>query len=329
MSTSISALIGALLGAAVGLVGNLVAGHHQGRYSKWVSGSKRRLAGSILLSMVLLSVAAVIVAPEAPPSGSVSNQLSDETVNVGTNVQSCEAGASCEQINNPPPTTTEITTTTQAPILADQLCRDPDPTDPVLPEVEICVVAWCRGSLLNPDGTERTDQGQIKLRPRIINNQSTELDITIDNPSAVRILLATEDVPGRWRPPPKTAAGGDAPVLVEWQGRSYWAVPPNVPGDARQITFEENGIIYRMYDGFATYWDAPTTLESGAILYHPIRRDGEGRGIRETDLVFNLPIEADGSISLYGLSIIDTRTNLVLGVYERNLWPDPVMPDSF
>ncbi|MDX6585271.1 MAG: hypothetical protein QOI10_4455 [Solirubrobacterales bacterium] len=317
----------AFLAALAGLLANLIAGHFQTRYSAWIKRSRWNLTASLVACALLAALPATLLSGDDGDNQTAAGSTTvpgGSVINNGTNIQNCAPGSNCEQNN------VVTTVTTQVPVSATQLCRDPDPTDPALPNVEVCIIAWCRGTVLDSTGKPIKDQGQIKLRPRIINNASTPLSVSIERPSALRLLVSTNDVPNRWKPPPGTVRGGDIPQLVEWNGVKYWAIPPNVPGDARPVQFEEGGITYTTYDGFATYWDA-TVLQSGGILYKPIVRDSDGHGRRETDLVFNVPAEPDGSLAVFGLAVVDPATTpgRVLGVSGRNAWPPQVRPDSF
>jgi hypothetical protein len=209
-------------------------------------------------------------------------------------------------------------------------CPKPDPTDPRLPSAEVRVVYWCKGSVLAADGTLDKSQVQIKLRPRILNNTSEVIDTSISNPSAIRLLVTGKQVDVRWRAPQKTARAGDRPSIVECNGGTFWAIPPNVPGDAKVVAGPD-GI--RSYDGFATIWGGVDSVGAGQSLYFPLRRNLTGSVIQEGDLVFQLPVEDDGSIRIYGLALVERRAGgSVLGLArfgEPAEWGERVDPTSF
>ena len=87
----------------------------------------------------------------------------------------------------------------------------PDAVNAPLPPVQVCVNFWCRGDVFNQDGTADKAHAQIKIRPRIINNGASTLQVDIRPPSAIRLIVSESHMPGSWGPPPLTAAAGDPP----------------------------------------------------------------------------------------------------------------------
>jgi hypothetical protein len=207
---------------------------------------------------------------------------------------------------------------TAAAINLSQPCNPPDPTDPVLPDVEICVVYWCKSPFLGADGIPVPGQSQVKIRPRIINNTSDSIDISLDAPTTLRLLTRSRAIDERWAPPPLTAAAGDAPFVVEWEGQNYWAIPPNLPRDATPVA---GG----MWSGYATIWDGQT-IEPGNSYYKPLRFRGDGP-VQEGDLVFQVPTEPDGTIDVLGFAVV--VDGVVRGVAESSDWPEPVHATTF
>ena len=157
----------------------------------------------------------------------------------------------------------------------------PDAVNAPLPPVQVCVNFWCRGDVFNQDGTADKAHAQIKIRPRIINNGASALQVDIRPPSAIRLIVSESHMPGSWGPPPLTAAAGDRPVIVTYSGQQFWAIPPNVPHDA---TAAANGY----YTGFSTFW-AATVIEAGGSVFKPLRRNADQSPIQEGDLVFQVP----------------------------------------
>ena len=159
-------------------------------------------------------------------------------------------------------------------------------------------------------------------RPRIVNNTSEPITIAIANPSAVRLLVTGKQIDQRWSPPPRTARAGDRPTLVQCNGRTFWAIPPNVPHDA--VRAGDSGY----YTGFATTWDG-TELGAGQSYFRPLQLDQRGAPIQESDLVFQVPLD-DGQATIYGLAVLETKPDgAVLGVAPFTEWGPSVDPSTF
>ncbi|QLY30400.1 hypothetical protein H0264_35645 [Nocardia huaxiensis] len=213
------------------------------------------------------------------------------------------------------------------PLSPNTPCHSPEATTVQLPDVEICVAYWCVGRFHAPDGVNWIEgRGQIKLRPRIINNSAHAIDISITAMSALRLLVATPLDPATWwMPPPITASAGDRPIKLSFEGQTYWAVPPNAPRDAVQIDLPNN--MYT-YDGFATSW-YDTELGPGQTAFKPLRKDADGRPIQEGNLVFNVPV-ATQDVGLKGLVLVDRNDpTTVLAFIDKEKWPAPADLNSF
>jgi hypothetical protein len=228
----------------------------------------------------------------------------------------------------PSPTATPTPTKTQPALetlnVADsgRSCPSPNPSDFKLPDVEICVTMWCQSVTFELDGTPQKDQTQIKLKASVFNKTTRPLDISISKASAMRLLVAEKRLPGSWKPPQKTAAAGDRPVLVEWSGsgskQNYWALPPNVYADSYPTPAG-------WYTGFYTQWDPPI-LQSGQGYYRP-RPEVLNPAYEDGNLVFQLPVGSQ----VYGLAVVDkTDPTKIIGVTPFSEWKDrEVSPNSF
>ncbi|MGY1618579.1 hypothetical protein ACI797_17720 [Geodermatophilus sp. SYSU D00691] len=270
-------------------------------------GASRRgltLVGTaFVLAATLLGLS--VVTPREGDSGTGGGGTSA----TGSSTSSSSSGTSASPTASP----------TASAINLSQPCNAPDPTDPVLPDVEICVVYWCKNPFLGADGLPVSGQSQVKIRPRIINNTSESIDISLHAPTTLRLLVRSRAIDQRWAPPPLTASAGDAPFVVEWEGQNYWAIPPNVPRDATPVA---GG----MWSGFATIWDGQT-IEPGNSYYKPLRQNADGSPVQEGDLVFQVPTEADGSIDVLGFALV--IDGVVRGVAKSSDWPEPVHGATF
>ncbi|WP_228822258.1 hypothetical protein [Nocardia farcinica] len=210
-------------------------------------------------------------------------------------------------------------------------CHSPSATTVELPAVEICVAYWCVGKFHTPDGGWIEDRGQIKLRPRIINNSPDPISIAIGNPSTLRLLVSTSlPYESWWQPPPATAAQGDKPIVISHEGQKYWAVPPNVNRDAVPLTLPDGS---RTWDGFASSWpdrsdDPITTLGPGQTAFRPLRHQPDGWAVQEGNLVFNVPIASN--VGLKGLALLDPNDpTKILAFIDKKYWPEPADLNSF
>lgn len=171
--------------------------------------------------------------------------------------------------------------------------------------VEVEVIYWCNSISLSADGSLHPDQHQIKVRLAVTNTSlSSSIDVSIDAPSTVRLLVLADRVDDRWDPPPLTASAGDAPVTVEIGGVAYWAIPPNLPGD---VVNSPNSSIA----GFASVWDVPPSLIEGGRIGSDVIGTGRlGRGDTSTDLVFEVPGAFGETVDVYGIAIFDVAGGL-------------------
>lgn len=216
------------------------------------------------------------------------------------------------------------------PITPDHLCWPVDRSQFKPEEAEICVTAWCQGTVYRLDGLEAADQATIKLRPRVINGSGGPIDLSIGRFSALRLLVSAPTLPGAWQPPPNTAAAEDHPIEVSWEGQTYWAIPPDLPEHPPIVQTSMGS----QYTRFVTIWDG-AILESGQAYYKPIRHEGNDPNrpvVQEGDLVFSVPMNNDGSVKLFGLALVkrENDSTRVVTVSRRSSdWPASQTPSSF
>ena len=260
---------------------------------------------AIAFGVVLLLLAAIIAVPKAIDiAGSSSDRPAAAPMTAPSTAPS-----------SPAPTGTPVPATTGCPL--------PDPTDPVIPPVDVRVLYWCHGDVYLPDGSVDSANYQIKVRPRLVNNTTTPMSISIDNPSSIRLLVEGPQIDQRWSPPTRTRALGDKPILVECNGKTFWGVPPNVPRDA--VLTKSGG-----YSGFVTSWDYDA-LTPGQVAFKPLRTDADGNPVQEGNLVFQVPLEDHTAARIYGLAVIDpAHDDKVLGVavYDKD-WGTRLHPTQF
>lgn len=207
------------------------------------------------------------------------------------------------------------------PVVDDGNCPERNLSDKKIPEYFVCVMNWCSGPVLNLDGSVDATQTQIKLHPRIINNSGTDLDLGIGKNSALRLLVASSDLPASWQPPQLTAAEGDGPIILEYSGQSYWAIPPNVPHD-EYLT--EAG-----WTGYATSWDSPQLHANE--MYPPLTSyRPDGNPIQQGNLVFQVPTQDRfNNSSLLGLALLERDTGRILWVSEFEDWGPRLLGNDF
>lgn len=180
--------------------------------------------------------------------------------------------------------------------------------------VSLEVYWWCIGPAITSDGQWDDSQFQLKVRLGITANPRGDTDVKIGTatPSTLRVLIPYATDAG-WSPPPLTVAAGDKPECVYIDGVAYWAIPPNVNGDA-QLGPEGT------YN-FASHWDPSDWGHPDGVLSpgeyvgdtshadHPTTPDQRGR--TSSDLVFTLPITAYAG--LYGIALFDTASTTNAG----------------
>ncbi|NIL84136.1 hypothetical protein RhoFasGS6_01500 [Rhodococcus fascians] len=204
---------------------------------------------------------------------------------------------------------------TSLPITPAHTCPARGTTQRQAPDVEICIVYWCMAPIVLPGGTASESTSQVKLRPKIENNSNMPLDLSVASPSSMRLLVSS-GADYRWDPPPLTAAAGDRVVRVQWEGATYWAVPPNVAHDASPIYFPDGS---GTWDGFVSSWEAGL-LEPGDSMNKPLRLGVGGQPIQEGNLVFQVPSGEDALVA--GLAVV-TRDSVpvVLAASMFPAWP--------
>jgi len=203
-------------------------------------------------------------------------------------------------------------------------CPLPDPTDPSLPSIEVKVVYWCKGDVFTSDDQIDSDNYQIKVRPRLINNTKSTMNISINSPSAIRLLVTGKQIDQRWSPPSLTKDLGDRPILVRCNGGTFWAIPPNAP---RDVSTTSTG----QYAGFATSWDG-VELGPGQSYFKPLRHRSDGSAVQEGNLVFQIPLDENDAARIYGLAVLDPENNSVLGIAlfdNDDQWGAKLHPVSF
>jgi hypothetical protein len=86
-----------------------------------------------------------------------------------------------------------------------------------------------------------------------------------------------------------------------------------------------------MYTGYATVWDG-RVLGPGESYFKPLRQRAGGIGIREGDLVFQFPVDAEDDPIVAGLAILRFSKNgdyRVVAIAPRKKWPTPLHPMEF
>lgn len=263
---------------------------------------RKTIAGVLVVTLVAAAVGTFIVpgptpaTPQAAPSRSTTGE------------------------QHPPGPST--TTTPAAP----EGCGAPAVVTDGPPEVEICVVYWCNGEVRSRiTGEIDPTQIQYKIRPKIDNDDPDRpLNIALTAPSPLRLIVDSPLLPQHWDPPPITAAGGDTVLPFFEDGHQYWAVPPNANHEAYQVG--------DWYTGFATTWDDTEIAPSG-VYFKKLRLSDDGvTNKQESDLVFQVPKNADGSdphiIGLAYVSVTAEHT-AVRRAMDSWPWPKSVQPSTF
>lgn len=231
------------------------------------------------------------------------------------------------------PTSSGITTTPSTSpsraagsLTRDGHCAPPNPSDWKIPNYDICVVAWCQGIVVFPNGTVDESRIQVKVRPRITNNAEEPLDVTIWKTSALRLLVRSSDLPDSWRPPRETAKLDDRPYIVEAEGQKYWAVAPNIPNDVDL----PDDMTHASEIGFATFWSASEIAPDSA--YPPLDQvDEHGNLDQDGDLVFQLPARTpSNNAEFLGLALMKrSEPTEVLDVAWFEDWGPRTEPTAF
>ncbi|WP_175954513.1 hypothetical protein [Schaalia sp. Marseille-Q2122] len=172
---------------------------------------------------------------------------------------------------------------------------------------------WCHAPAYTEEGYSDPNQFQLKVRLGIENGLSSKRDvsISIDRPSAIRLLIPCLTDSLDWRPPPLTREAGDSPTCVLVDDQNVWAIPPDVNDDLIKLA---DGSGYN----HISHWH-PEYLGQDDMILSPGERIGDDskadgltsaadlseRGNIYTDLVFTVPGMTD-STPLYGIAIFDT-----------------------
>ncbi|ART68828.1 hypothetical protein BTO20_09710 [Mycobacterium dioxanotrophicus] len=235
---------------------------------------------------------------------------------------------------SPPPQTTATPQPPAPPVTTVVVPPDPKKTGcgsdaketASVPDVEICVVYWCTGAVYSAvTGTTDPTQMQYKIRPRIYNSTDHPVNISINSPTPLRLIVDSPRLSQNWKPPQKTVEVGDSVYPVIRDGKRYWAVPPNAVGDVVQVG--------GYWSGFSTFWDGDQ-LEGTGTYFKPLRFDSTGTVIQEGDLVFQLPTNPDGSDPhVLGLAYVTGGGAVPMNIEHLFLkdehWPNPSQPNSF
>jgi hypothetical protein len=198
-----------------------------------------------------------------------------------------------KSLNNPPPPATirpgsndNSASSTTAPPTTQSSSTAPS-RNVAEQSVQLAVLNYC------PCDAPR-DQAAIKVKVTVTNNTGETLDISVD-----RFRLITgEPLAGNWSPPPGTAS---IQLLKAANGDTVAAIPPNPDQVAENVP---SGLT------FATHWSA-TTLAPGMTYADP--------AIKQGDLVFYVPSNPDGTVTVLGLGYV-TPTGQLLGYLPSTSW---------
>jgi hypothetical protein len=219
----------------------------------------------VTLGIVLAVLSIVTVVGLVPLA---DQETSTSTQHASSPITSSSQDPYISQVGQPVPTPL---VEPSIPVTPNHPCPAPGTTERREPDVEICVVYWCMAPIKTASGDGSITTSQVKVRPKIENNSTQPLDLSISTPSAMRLLVSFEGE-YRWDPPSLTANAGDRVVRVIWEGKTFWAVPPNVPHDASVIYLPDGSATY---DGFVTSWNA-NYIEPGGAMSKPLRLGVDG-----------------------------------------------------
>ncbi len=200
-------------------------------------------------------------------------------------------------------------------------CPRFSPDNPELPVVDIMVRYWCGQEVYDQHGNIAA--WQYTLRPRIVNNTSSNISVSIKGVSAIRLLVGLRyfDKEGNktdietnllknWKPIStvynRTEKNGDKPFLISCDNQQFWAVPPDQVEDYFAVAPIAIDSVGRILQGFSTKWYIDN-LDPNSTLFYDVKTDN---GV----LSFHVP---DKNVPVYGLAVIDTETNDILGIAHR------------
>jgi hypothetical protein len=307
-----AAIITAVTAVLIGVTGWFIAVHREDLHKRKIKRGTIVGATAVALAISLVAVGVVVIEYwtkkelVAPPL----------------------AGAATSTSASMTPTTDTPTQQPVDPLTADGKCNPANPTDWKIPDYQLCVINWCQGIVVFPNGSVDESRIQIKLRPRIFNNTAKPLDVTIWKPSALRLLVASSDLPDSWRPPPTTAAQGDAPSLVEVDGQKYYAIAPDLPKDVDLPTDRTKPAEV----GFASFW-SEAFIPPNSFWPPSTHRDANGNLDQDGDLVFQLPAKTvSNNATVGGLALLDrndTAKVLAFAPFGPEKWGPRLAPMDF
>lgn len=149
--------------------------------------------------------------------------------------------------------------------------------------------------------TAPRDQGQIKVQLSITNISSVPLNADIAN---IRLLFPGDELPGPWTPNEPVAQLSNVTI----DGQHFVAIPAN----ANRAWEPEFGT-------FASHWYAGTLLPGATNV----------GGRDNADLVFYIPANPDGTVTLGGIALVANDGVTVLGAQPQAEWPPHSEPNTF
>ena len=281
----------------------------------------RVLVSAILLAVFFVVAAIWLIRTSASSSGArASGQAATQTVDAG--------GEPAGRPKTVSPTPSPSSLATRLP---DEGC--PTPGGAATAQfVLIRVAYWCIGEVLTDDAQVRADQVQVKVRLIITNSSDGTVGISVANPSRIRLIVEGANMRSRWRPRSKTLSGGDTPVPVILEGRSYWAIPPNA-------NYDEKGLAsVGLYTGFASKWEGPETLVPGQTIGGTKIGDGSSTyngPDAKSNLVFEVPVELGLTPDVVGVAVLAIPEGAgpadwtVIGLCRQTDWGPRLAPAYF
>jgi len=270
-------------------------------------------ATMVLAAVAVFGVAAPIAWPHLfPEKNSPGGSANTGGNNSGNN---CAGSAVCNQTLSSPPQHVV------RPVDASTGCPNPDATEPKKRQLSICVLYWCKGTVFADDGSPKRHEYQLKIRTLVTNYGDQSVDIAVDKPSRIRLLVAGGEIDKRWSPRSPTLSYGDRPIQVMLEGNVYWAIAPNRP---RTEIATSSGY----YTGFISTWTGPRSLAAHSTYGYTDPTPHQG------NLIFQVPLEPSAGSELadvFGLAILDFNGTqpTVRAIDYADTWPAPQSPTSF